>query len=163
MYRFTGFTQKANDALNSAITSAENLGHTYVGSEHILLGLLAAAEELSDGLGGTSSFVENLIGGGGDGHIHTALLRQFPSALCSIVAFHNSTDFLHSILYRLSLADEDTRSAITGVHGSASNDQIAHTRKARKGVLAGSHGYAQPGHFRQATGHQHRFGVVTAA
>ncbi|MBR5561808.1 MAG: ATP-dependent Clp protease ATP-binding subunit [Clostridia bacterium] len=41
MYRFTGFTQKANDALNSAITSAENLGHTYVGSEHILLGLLA--------------------------------------------------------------------------------------------------------------------------
>ncbi len=41
MYRFTGFTQKANDALNSAIVSAENLGHTYVGSEHILLGLLA--------------------------------------------------------------------------------------------------------------------------
>ncbi len=41
MYRFTGFTQKANDALNSAITAAENLGHTYVGSEHLLLGLLA--------------------------------------------------------------------------------------------------------------------------
>ncbi len=41
MYRFTGFTQKANDALNSAITSAENLGHTFVGSEHILLGLLS--------------------------------------------------------------------------------------------------------------------------
>ena len=41
MYRFTGFTQKANEALNNAITSAENLGHTYVGSEHILLGLLA--------------------------------------------------------------------------------------------------------------------------
>ncbi len=41
MYRFTGFTQKANDALNSAISAAEGLGHTYVGSEHILLGLLA--------------------------------------------------------------------------------------------------------------------------
>ncbi len=41
MYRFTGFTQKANAALNSAISAAENLGHTYVGSEHILLGLLA--------------------------------------------------------------------------------------------------------------------------
>ncbi len=40
MYRFTGFTQKANDALNSAISAAENLGHAYVGSEHILLGLL---------------------------------------------------------------------------------------------------------------------------
>lgn len=41
MYRFTGFTQKANAALNSAISAAETLGHTYVGSEHILLGLLA--------------------------------------------------------------------------------------------------------------------------
>ncbi len=40
MYRFTGFTQKANEALNNAISAAENLGHTYVGSEHILLGLL---------------------------------------------------------------------------------------------------------------------------
>lgn len=40
MYRFTGFTQKANEALNNAIASAENLGHTYVGSEHLLLGLL---------------------------------------------------------------------------------------------------------------------------
>ena len=41
MYRFTGFTQKANAALNSAVSAAENFGHTYVGSEHILLGLLA--------------------------------------------------------------------------------------------------------------------------
>ncbi|MBO5858218.1 MAG: ATP-dependent Clp protease ATP-binding subunit, partial [Clostridia bacterium] len=41
MYRFTGFTQKANSALNNAISAAENLGHTYVGSEHILLGLLS--------------------------------------------------------------------------------------------------------------------------
>ncbi len=41
MYRFTGFTQKASDSLNSAIASAENFGHTYVGSEHILLGLLS--------------------------------------------------------------------------------------------------------------------------
>lgn len=40
MYKFTGFTQKANLALNSAVESAENLGHTYIGSEHLLLGLL---------------------------------------------------------------------------------------------------------------------------
>ncbi len=39
-YNFNGFTSKANDALNQAIISAENLGHTYVGSEHLLLGLL---------------------------------------------------------------------------------------------------------------------------
>lgn len=40
MYRFNGFTEKANNALNLAIESAENLGHTYIGSEHIVLGLL---------------------------------------------------------------------------------------------------------------------------
>ena len=39
-YNFNGFTTKANEALNSAISLAESLGHTYVGSEHLLLGLL---------------------------------------------------------------------------------------------------------------------------
>ena len=42
MYKFTGFTQKANEALNAAIEYAENLGHTYIGSEHLLLGLLTS-------------------------------------------------------------------------------------------------------------------------
>ncbi len=40
MYKFTGFTEKANIALNASIESAENLGHTFIGSEHLLLGLL---------------------------------------------------------------------------------------------------------------------------
>lgn len=41
MYSFTGFTEKANNALNKALESAEDLGHTYIGSEHILLGLVS--------------------------------------------------------------------------------------------------------------------------
>lgn len=41
-YSFNGFTQKANEALNAAIAEAEALGHTYIGSEHLLLGLLKA-------------------------------------------------------------------------------------------------------------------------
>ncbi len=40
MYNFKGFTQKANTALNLAITCAQEMGHTYVGTEHILVGLL---------------------------------------------------------------------------------------------------------------------------
>ncbi|MCQ2514260.1 MAG: ATP-dependent Clp protease ATP-binding subunit [Ruminococcus sp.] len=40
MYEFRGFTQKANKALNLAMESAQNMGHTYVGTEHILLGLI---------------------------------------------------------------------------------------------------------------------------
>ncbi|MBE6763234.1 MAG: ATP-dependent Clp protease ATP-binding subunit [Ruminococcaceae bacterium] len=40
MYRFNGFTQKANTALNLAIEAAQEFGHTYIGTEHIVLGLL---------------------------------------------------------------------------------------------------------------------------
>lgn len=42
MYNFKGFTQKANEALNNAIHISSLLGHTYVGTEHLLL---AMAEE----------------------------------------------------------------------------------------------------------------------
>ncbi len=42
-YNFDGFTEKANNALNSAIFSASGLGHTYVGSEHLLLGLASVS------------------------------------------------------------------------------------------------------------------------
>lgn len=41
MFKFTGFTEKANKALNKAVECAQNLGHTYIGSEHLLLGLLS--------------------------------------------------------------------------------------------------------------------------
>ncbi len=41
MYKFTGFTDSANTALNHAVEVAENMGHTYIGSEHLLLGLLS--------------------------------------------------------------------------------------------------------------------------
>ena len=34
------FTNGAQEALNSALTIASEMGHTYIGSEHLLLGLL---------------------------------------------------------------------------------------------------------------------------
>ena len=64
-YNFNGFTTKANEALNQAIGSAEQLGHTYVGSEHLLLGLLkigtgvAAAVLNKNGI--TAENIEELI------------------------------------------------------------------------------------------------------
>ncbi len=42
MYKFSGFTERANLALNAAMQAAEGLGHAYIGSEHLLLGLLSA-------------------------------------------------------------------------------------------------------------------------
>ncbi len=40
MFMFNGFTEKANKALNYAVLAAQEMGHTYIGSEHVLLGLL---------------------------------------------------------------------------------------------------------------------------
>ena len=40
MIEFKGFTVKANSALNKGADKAMEIGHTYIGSEHILYGLL---------------------------------------------------------------------------------------------------------------------------
>ena len=64
-YNFNGFTSKANDALNLAINSAEVLGHTYVGSEHLLLGLLKIGSGVASAVlnknGVTPEKIEQLI------------------------------------------------------------------------------------------------------
>ncbi len=41
------FTQKAQNALQAALRFAREMGHTYVGSEHLLLGLLAEKEGIA--------------------------------------------------------------------------------------------------------------------
>lgn len=44
MTEFRGFTEKSNTALNKALDLAMALGHTFVGSEHILYGLCAGKD-----------------------------------------------------------------------------------------------------------------------
>ena len=41
------FTQKAKNALNHALECAKELGHTYIGSEHLLLGLTSEPDSVS--------------------------------------------------------------------------------------------------------------------
>lgn len=63
-YNFDGFTEKANDALNKAINSASAMGHTYVGSEHMLLGLLkvgGVASSVLNSNGVTADKIEELM------------------------------------------------------------------------------------------------------
>ncbi len=52
MYKFTGFTERANRALNSAVEIAENFGHTYIGTEHLLAGIVR-----EDNGAGTSALI----------------------------------------------------------------------------------------------------------
>ena len=65
MYKFTGFTEKANAALNSAIEKAEGMGHAYIGSEHLLYGLASenngVASAALANAGVTAESVENEI------------------------------------------------------------------------------------------------------
>ena len=65
MYRFNGFTEKANRAVNLALEGAQELGHTYIGSEHLLLGLLkegsGTAAELLQSKGVTADKIAGMI------------------------------------------------------------------------------------------------------
>ena len=44
------FTQKAQNTLNNSLRFAAEMGHTYIGSEHILLALLAEADSIASKL-----------------------------------------------------------------------------------------------------------------
>ena len=65
MYKFNGFTEKANTAINLAIESAQQMGHTYIGSEHILLGLLKVGDGVAYSVltnsGASAEALEELI------------------------------------------------------------------------------------------------------
>ncbi|MDO4460437.1 MAG: Clp protease N-terminal domain-containing protein, partial [Clostridia bacterium] len=65
MYVFNGFTKKASQAMNLAIESAQDFGHNYIGSEHIILGLVkegsATAYKVLNSLGVTADKLSKLI------------------------------------------------------------------------------------------------------
>ena len=65
MYRFTGFTEKSNNAMNIAISTAQDMGHNYIGSEHVLFGLLSegsgVAFNVLNKLGVTADAYEKLM------------------------------------------------------------------------------------------------------
>ena len=80
-YNFSGFTAKANEALNHAINSASLLGHTYIGSEHILLGLAkvggGVAYEILSKYGVTAEKINELITLKIGAGVHTNLSPEY--------------------------------------------------------------------------------------
>ena len=77
MFKFQGFTEKANNALNLAVQSAEEFGHSYVGTEHVLLGLLKEGSGVAytalSGCGLTAEAVEARVRSGAYGGAPTDL------------------------------------------------------------------------------------------
>ncbi len=80
MIEFKGFTERANSALNTAVAVAMQLGHTYIGSEHILYGLLCEENSAACAALGKYGFtgkdimrkIEQLIGSGTATRLTTA-------------------------------------------------------------------------------------------
>ncbi len=77
MFKFQGFTEKANNALNLAVQSAERFGHSYVGTEHVLLGLLQEGSGVAcaalNNCGVTAEMIAGRIQSGGNGGAPTDL------------------------------------------------------------------------------------------
>ena len=61
MYKFNGFTEKANIAINLAIEKAQEYGHTYIGSEHLLLGILTEGSGAAAALLGSKGVTDQKI------------------------------------------------------------------------------------------------------
>ena len=55
------FTQKAQNALNAALNAARSLGHTYIGSEHLLLGISSDRDNAASRLLAARGAVRNTL------------------------------------------------------------------------------------------------------
>ena len=80
-----------------------------------------------------------------------------------IIALDDGADLLHGLLHGNALADEDTGAAVTGVHGRAGDDQVAHTGQTGEGLAVRAERHAQPGDLGKAARHEQGLGVVAVA
>ena len=109
MYKFTGFTEKANRVLNRAIEAAEDMGHTYIGSEHLLFALLA--EETGSIL---SSFTERGITATA---VHNAIKKAIGTGIPTVLTPADFTPRAKNIIENaLSLAAKENSGYVGTEH-----------------------------------------------
>ena len=102
-YRFKGFTEKANEAMNLAIQYAEGMGHTFVGSEHILIGLLRQGDGVAGAVLGARKVSAN--------RIEDALRMNYAAGTPTVLS---SSDFTPKTKHVLEQAVALARSAAGG-------------------------------------------------
>ena len=74
------FTQKAQNTLNRALATAREMGHTYIGSEHLLMGLLGEQDSVAEKLltkngaevEAVKSAIEEMVGRGSQTFVSAA-------------------------------------------------------------------------------------------
>ncbi|MBQ7173764.1 MAG: ATP-dependent Clp protease ATP-binding subunit [Clostridia bacterium] len=103
------FTKKAQDALNFALSAASEMGHTYVGSEHLLLGLLLEEE------GVAAQYLESA--GADAEHVKDAIVRMSGLGSPGQVTLADMTPRTKAILeHSLRLAEESGQGQIGTEH-----------------------------------------------
>lgn len=123
MYIFNKFTASANTVLNLAIEQAEKLGHTFVGTEHILLGILkegktAAAcvlKELGVSYRKYFRFIEESLGSGDKTNLCAEDFTPKTKRVLKIAVMesaHMNKEFVDTEVMLLALAQELDSSAV---------------------------------------------------
>ncbi len=92
MYHFSGYTVKANNAINHAIVIAQQLGHTYVGSEHLLLGLLRESSGVAAGILSRKQITYD--------QVNRAVVRAMGRGVCSALSPDDFSSHCRQILER---------------------------------------------------------------
>ena len=140
------FTNKAQNALNSALEYAREMGHSYIGSEHLLLGLLSETDSIASkvltGRGVTleecRSIIEKNAGVGASTDVSPSEMTPRTKRIISLSAYESSNaghSFIGTEHLLLAITDEpecfaaqiivaqgvrlnDIRSDIAGYFGS---------------------------------------------
>jgi len=92
------FTQKAQNALNFALKTASEMGHSYIGSEHVLLGLLSEKEGVAAKLlsqrgvefDKIKELIESSVGTGERSNVTAADMTPRTGKIIEISAFQSS-------------------------------------------------------------------------
>ncbi len=146
MISFNGFTDKATAALNTAVNAAMSLGHTYVGSEHILYGLVADDRSPSAlllkkhrvGRREILAKLESLIGRGTPTRLTAADLtprsKRIMSSAISYASSEGSRTAGTEHLLKAIISDRDCYACVILTELGADNNKLATESSARKYV-----------------------------
>ncbi len=129
------FTQKAQHALTQALATAQEMGHTYVGTEHILMGLLLTQDSIASriltergvGAESTKELIASSVGTGSPSSVSSADMTPMTkkvieeSAFASARMSHNYIGTEHLLLAIISETESFANKLIRAQNASASD------------------------------------------
>ena len=100
------FTQKAQGALSSALRIAEELGHSYIGTEHLLLGLISQKESIAARI--------LVLRGASEAKLKKGVIEYMGVGSKSSISTNDMTPRLHLIIENAAREAEKNRAGYVG-------------------------------------------------